>query len=48
MYSFRITMMGAFAQSESENISQNVRWGQWQAMKEGEGKIPEDLWLRKG
>lgn len=30
-----ITMMGAFAQSESESISQNIRWGQRQAMKEG-------------
>ena len=30
-----ITMMGAFAQSESESISQNIRWGQQQAMKEG-------------
>lgn len=30
-----ITMMGAFAQFESESISQNIRWGQQQAMKEG-------------
>ena len=30
-----ITMMGAFAQAESESISQNVRWGQRQAMREG-------------
>lgn len=30
-----ITMMGAFAQAESESISQNVRWGTRQAMREG-------------
>ena len=30
-----ITMMGAFAQAESESISQNVRWGKRQAMREG-------------
>lgn len=30
-----ITMMGAFAQAESESISQNVRWGMRQAMREG-------------
>lgn len=30
-----VTMMGAFAQSESESISQNVTWGMRQAMKEG-------------
>ncbi|MBQ4426697.1 MAG: recombinase family protein [Oscillospiraceae bacterium] len=30
-----ITMYGAFAQSESENISANVRWGKRQAMREG-------------
>ena len=30
-----ITMMGAFAQAESESISANVRWGKRQAMKEG-------------
>ena len=30
-----ITMLGAFAQSESESISANVRWGIRQAMKEG-------------
>lgn len=29
-----ITMLGAFAQSESESISANVRWGKRQAMKE--------------
>ena len=30
-----ITLMGAFAQSESESISANVRWGKRQAMREG-------------
>ena len=30
-----ITFMSAFAQSESESISANVRWGKRQAMKEG-------------
>ncbi len=30
-----ITMMGAFAQGESESISANVKWGQRQAMREG-------------
>lgn len=30
-----ITIMGAFAQAESESISQNVRWGMRQAMREG-------------
>lgn len=30
-----ITMLGAFAQAESESISANVKWGQRQAMKEG-------------
>lgn len=30
-----ITMMGAFAQAESESISANVRWGKRQAMREG-------------
>ena len=29
------TIMGAFAQAESESISQNVKWGVRQAMKEG-------------
>lgn len=32
---FLITLYGAFAQSESENISANVRWGKRQAMKSG-------------
>lgn len=30
-----ITMLGAFAQAESESISANVRWGNRQAMREG-------------
>ena len=34
-----ITMLGAFAQSESESISANVRWGIRQAMKEGRATI---------
>ena len=34
-----ITMLGAFAQSESESISGNVRWGIRQAMKEGKATI---------
>ena len=34
-----ITILGAFAQSESESISANVRWGIRQAMKEGKATI---------
>lgn len=34
-----ITMLGAFAQSESESISSNVRWGKRQAMKDGKATI---------
>ena len=34
-----ITMMGAFAQAESESISQNVKWGMHQAMREGKASI---------
>ena len=34
-----ITMMGAFAQAESESISANVRWGMRQAMHEGKATI---------
>lgn len=30
-----ITMMSAFAQAESESLSQNVRWGKREAMREG-------------
>lgn len=30
-----ITLLGAFAQAESESISANVRWGKQQAMREG-------------
>ena len=35
-----ITFMSAFAQSESESISANVRWGKKQAMKEGKVNFP--------
>ena len=34
-----ITLLGAFAQSESESISANVRWGVRQAMREGKANI---------
>lgn len=34
-----ITMLGAFAQAESESISANVRWGIRQAMREGKAVI---------
>lgn len=34
-----ITIMSAFAQSESESISANVRWGKRQAMKEGKTSV---------
>ena len=34
-----ITMMGAFAQAESESISENVKWGVKQAMREGKVSI---------
>lgn len=36
------TIMGAFAQAESESISQNVKWGVRQAMKEGRVHIQFD------
>ena len=39
-----ITLMGAFAQAESESISQNVRWGKRQAMREGKAVI-QYKWL---
>lgn len=35
-----ITFMSAFAQSESESISANVRWGKKQAMKQGKVNYP--------
>ena len=35
-----LTFMSAFAQSESESISANVRWGKKQAMKEGRVNSP--------
>ena len=34
-----ITFTSAFAQSESESISANVRWGKRQAMKEGKASV---------
>lgn len=34
-----ITIYGAFAQAESENISANVRWGQRQAMRQGRVRV---------
>ena len=34
-----ITMLSSFAQSESESISANVRWGKRQAMREGKAVI---------
>lgn len=34
-----ITIMGAFAQAESESMSANIRWGIRQAMKEGRANI---------
>lgn len=34
-----ITLLGAFAQAESESISANVRWGIRQAMREGKANI---------
>lgn len=37
-----ITMLGTFAQSESESISANVRWGKRQAMREGKANIQYD------
>ena len=35
-----LTFMSAFAQSESESISANVRWGKKQAMKKGRVNSP--------
>lgn len=34
-----ITLMGAFAQSESESMSANIKWGKRQAMREGKPLI---------
>ena len=34
-----ITLMGAFAQAESESISANIRWGKREAMREGKADI---------
>lgn len=39
-----ITLLGAFAQAESESISANVRWGKRQAMREGKAVI-QYRWL---
>ena len=33
------TVMSAFAQAESESISENVKWGKRQAMREGKAVI---------
>lgn len=35
-----ITLLGAFAQAESETISENVKWGKRQAMREGKAIFP--------
>ena len=45
-----ITMLSAFAQSESENMSANVSWGQQQAMREGRvSSFSRDMYgYRKG
>ena len=37
---FYITIYGSVAQSESENISANVRWGKAQSAKEGRVTVP--------
>ena len=34
-----ITLMGAFAQSESESISANIKWGRREAMREGKARV---------
>ena len=39
-----ITLMGAFAQSESESMSANIKWGKRQAMREGKAII-QYTWL---
>ena len=39
-----ITLMGAFAQSESESMSANIKWGKRQAMREGKPLI-KYTWL---
>ncbi|MEE0097284.1 MAG: recombinase family protein [Oscillospiraceae bacterium] len=39
-----ITLLGAFAQAESESISANVRWGKRQAMREGRVTINYKRW----
>ena len=37
-----ITMMGAFAQAESESIGKNVQWGMHEAMRQGKAYIRYD------
>ena len=39
-----ITVMGAFAQSESESMSANIKWGKREAMREGKAII-KYTWL---
>ncbi len=39
-----ITLMGAFAQSESESMSANIKWGKREAMREGKALI-KYTWL---
>ena len=39
-----ITLLGAFAQAESESISANVRWGKRQSMREGRVTINYKRW----
>ena len=34
-----ITLMGALAQSESESISANIKWGRREAMREGKARV---------
>lgn len=37
-----ITMMGAFAQAESESMGSNIRWGMREAMRQGKASIRYD------
>ncbi len=37
---FYITIYGSIAQSESENISANVKWGKAQSAKQGDRAVP--------
>ena len=45
---FYISLFGTIAQSESENISENVKWGKQQAAKEGRTNFVNSLGYRKG